>query len=60
MGGFKVEHRGQMEIKGKGMQDTFWLVHKQGFHKPLPMSPPEDLVAGGIVPKSSVTFTFNA
>ncbi|XP_035674523.1 atrial natriuretic peptide receptor 1-like [Branchiostoma floridae] len=60
MGGFKVEHRGQMEIKGKGMQDTFWLVHKQGFHKPLPMSPPEDLVTGGIVPKSAVTFTFNA
>ncbi|XP_066277592.1 atrial natriuretic peptide receptor 1-like [Branchiostoma lanceolatum] len=60
MGGFRVEHRGQMEIKGKGMQDTFWLVHKQGFHKPLPMSPPEDLVAGGIVPKSAVTFTFSA
>lgn len=28
--------------KGKGTEETFWLVGKKGFTKPLPVPPPVD------------------
>ncbi|XP_064414055.1 retinal guanylyl cyclase 2 [Latimeria chalumnae] len=37
--GYKVEVRGQTELKGKGMEETYWLVGKEGFKKPLPIPP---------------------
>ncbi|ODN04011.1 Atrial natriuretic peptide receptor 1 [Orchesella cincta] len=30
VGGFKVEHRGLIDVKGKGMMDTYWLCGKEG------------------------------
>ncbi|CAH1405097.1 unnamed protein product [Nezara viridula] len=30
VGGFKTEHRGFVDIKGKGVLDTYWLVSKEG------------------------------
>ncbi|XP_004640104.1 retinal guanylyl cyclase 2 [Octodon degus] len=38
--GYEVELRGRTELKGKGMEETFWLVGKKGFMKPLPVPPP--------------------
>nr|XP_056714809.1 retinal guanylyl cyclase 2-like [Euleptes europaea] len=38
--GYKTEFRGKTELKGKGLEETYWLVGKRGFAKPLP-SPPE-------------------
>uniref|UniRef100_A0A8C4R8G9 Guanylate cyclase domain-containing protein n=1 Tax=Eptatretus burgeri TaxID=7764 RepID=A0A8C4R8G9_EPTBU len=35
-GGFLMEKRETMQIKGKGLQNTFWLNGKQGFTLPLP------------------------
>uniref|UniRef100_G3Q4C6 Guanylate cyclase n=1 Tax=Gasterosteus aculeatus aculeatus TaxID=481459 RepID=G3Q4C6_GASAC len=37
--GYKVELRGKREVKGKGMEETFWLVGKDGFNNPLPVPP---------------------
>ncbi|XP_020372710.2 retinal guanylyl cyclase 2-like isoform X2 [Rhincodon typus] len=37
--GYKVELRGKTELKGKGFEDTFWLVGREGFNKPLPTPP---------------------
>uniref|UniRef100_A0A8C0W6L0 guanylate cyclase n=1 Tax=Castor canadensis TaxID=51338 RepID=A0A8C0W6L0_CASCN len=34
--GYRVEVRGQTELKGKGVEETYWLVGKAGFHRPLP------------------------
>ncbi|XP_026132297.1 guanylate cyclase 2G isoform X2 [Carassius auratus] len=31
MGNFELEERGDIEIKGKGRQKTFWLISKSGF-----------------------------
>lgn len=28
--------------KGKGTEETFWLIGKKGFTKPLPVPPPVD------------------
>ncbi|KAH8417507.1 hypothetical protein KR222_001238, partial [Zaprionus bogoriensis] len=39
-GGYSIEPRGLIEIKGKGMMNTFWLLGKKGFEKPLPVPPP--------------------
>ncbi|XP_075395340.1 retinal guanylyl cyclase 2 [Tenrec ecaudatus] len=38
--GYEVELRGETELKGKGTEETFWLVGKRGFTKPLPVPPP--------------------
>ncbi|KAI1902601.1 hypothetical protein AGOR_G00017610 [Albula goreensis] len=37
--GYKVQLRGRTELKGKGMEETFWLIGKDGFTKPLPVPP---------------------
>ncbi|XP_075924759.1 retinal guanylyl cyclase 1-like [Petromyzon marinus] len=37
--GYLFESRGQTELKGKGVEETFWLVGKDGFTKPLPRPP---------------------
>ncbi|KAL4647235.1 retinal guanylyl cyclase 2-like [Arapaima gigas] len=38
--GYKIEVRGKTELKGKGIEETYWLVGKSSFTKPLP-KPPE-------------------
>ncbi|NXA38115.1 GUC2F cyclase, partial [Eudromia elegans] len=38
--GYEIIPRGKTELKGKGVEDTYWLVGKKGFMKPLP-KPPE-------------------
>ncbi|NP_001513.2 retinal guanylyl cyclase 2 [Homo sapiens] len=40
--GYEVELRGRTELKGKGTEETFWLIGKKGFMKPLPVPPPVD------------------
>ncbi|XP_072776781.1 retinal guanylyl cyclase 1 [Taeniopygia guttata] len=42
--GFKVDIRGKTELKGKGVEDTYWLVGREGFTKPIPTPP--DLLPG--------------
>ncbi|XP_069468726.1 retinal guanylyl cyclase 2 isoform X2 [Ambystoma mexicanum] len=37
--GYLLELRGRTELKGKGVEETFWLVGKEGFRKPLPVPP---------------------
>ncbi|XP_036379833.1 retinal guanylyl cyclase 2-like [Megalops cyprinoides] len=37
--GYKLQLRGRTELKGKGMEETFWLTGKDGFTKPLPIPP---------------------
>nr|XP_020142431.1 olfactory guanylyl cyclase GC-D-like [Microcebus murinus] len=34
--GYKIDIRGQTELKGKGVEETYWLVGKAGFPRPLP------------------------
>uniref|UniRef100_A0A8C4X4U5 Guanylate cyclase n=1 Tax=Erpetoichthys calabaricus TaxID=27687 RepID=A0A8C4X4U5_ERPCA len=34
--GYKIETRGKTELKGKGIEETYWLVGKENFLKPLP------------------------
>nr|AYD91338.1 Olfactory guanylyl cyclase GC-D [Lepisosteus platyrhincus] len=38
--GYQIEVRGKTELKGKGIEETYWLVGKADFLKPLP-KPPE-------------------
>ncbi|XP_049648557.1 retinal guanylyl cyclase 1 isoform X2 [Accipiter gentilis] len=42
--GFKLDIRGKTELKGKGIEDTYWLVGREGFTKPIPTPP--DLLPG--------------
>ncbi|XP_057710984.1 retinal guanylyl cyclase 2 isoform X1 [Corythoichthys intestinalis] len=37
--GYKLELRGRTGVKGKGTEDTYWLVGRDGFTKPLPVPP---------------------
>ncbi|XP_062993291.1 retinal guanylyl cyclase 1 [Elgaria multicarinata webbii] len=37
--GFKLDLRGKTELKGKGVEETFWLSGRQGFNKPIPTPP---------------------
>ncbi|KAJ8405827.1 hypothetical protein AAFF_G00312640 [Aldrovandia affinis] len=37
--GYKVQLRGRTELKGRGMEETYWLIGKEGFTKPLPLPP---------------------
>lgn len=39
-GGYLLEPRGPVEIKGKGLMNTYWLLGKKGFDKVLPNPPP--------------------
>ncbi|EAT34808.1 AAEL012988-PA [Aedes aegypti] len=39
-GGYIIEPRGPIEIKGKGKMHTYWLLGKKGFDKVLPTPPP--------------------
>uniref|UniRef100_A0AAQ5ZSD9 Guanylate cyclase n=1 Tax=Amphiprion ocellaris TaxID=80972 RepID=A0AAQ5ZSD9_AMPOC len=34
--GYKLELRGRTEVRGKGTEETYWLVGRDGFTKPLP------------------------
>ncbi|KAM9500438.1 retinal guanylyl cyclase 2 [Clarias gariepinus] len=38
--GYKVQLRGKIELKGKGAEETYWLIGRDSFTKPLP-DPPE-------------------
>uniref|UniRef100_A0A672RRK7 Guanylate cyclase n=1 Tax=Sinocyclocheilus grahami TaxID=75366 RepID=A0A672RRK7_SINGR len=42
--GYKIDGRGRTELKGKGVEETYWLVGRDGFNKPLPVPP--DLTPG--------------
>ncbi|XP_059207801.1 retinal guanylyl cyclase 1 [Centropristis striata] len=42
--GYKITCRGLTELKGKGVENTYWLVGKDDFNKPLPIPP--DLPGG--------------
>ncbi|XP_004573462.1 retinal guanylyl cyclase 2 isoform X2 [Maylandia zebra] len=42
--GYKLELRGRTEVRGKGIEETYWLVGRDGFTKPLPVPP--DLKSG--------------
>uniref|UniRef100_H3CJP6 Guanylate cyclase n=1 Tax=Tetraodon nigroviridis TaxID=99883 RepID=H3CJP6_TETNG len=37
--GYKIQVRGKTELKGKGIEETYWLVGKTDFAKPLPKPP---------------------
>uniref|UniRef100_A0A8D0CLM5 Guanylate cyclase n=1 Tax=Scleropages formosus TaxID=113540 RepID=A0A8D0CLM5_SCLFO len=49
--GYKVDLRGKTELKGKGVEDTYWLVGRDGFDKPLPIPP--DLTPGATIHKNT-------
>ncbi|XP_044225470.1 retinal guanylyl cyclase 1 [Thunnus albacares] len=42
--GYKIDTRGLTELKGKGIENTYWLVGRQDFNKALPIPP--DLQGG--------------
>ncbi|XP_024866311.2 retinal guanylyl cyclase 2 [Kryptolebias marmoratus] len=37
--GYKLELRSRTEVRGKGIEETYWLVGRDGFTKPLPVPP---------------------
>ncbi|XP_070388032.1 retinal guanylyl cyclase 1-like isoform X1 [Dermacentor albipictus] len=41
-GGYSVRYRGEIVLKGRGRQPTYWLIGKQGFNKALPEPPQDD------------------
>ncbi|CAL9685669.1 unnamed protein product [Knipowitschia caucasica] len=42
--GYKISTRGLTELKGKGIENTYWLVGREDFNKQLPIPP--DLQGG--------------
>ncbi|KAJ4428491.1 Retinal guanylyl cyclase 1, partial [Periplaneta americana] len=40
VGGYQLECRGEIDVKGKGKMHTYWLLGKSGFDKQLPTPPP--------------------
>lgn len=36
IGGYEMTLRGEMNVKGKGLQTTYWLTGKKGYDKQLP------------------------
>ncbi|XP_064455640.1 retinal guanylyl cyclase 2-like [Ornithodoros turicata] len=42
VGGYDVQYRGEIVLKGRGRQPTYWLIGKQGFEKSLPIPPTEE------------------
>ena len=36
---YHISSRGEIEVKGKGKQHTYWLLGKEGFDKQLPEPP---------------------
>uniref|UniRef100_A0A8C1XXF9 Guanylate cyclase n=1 Tax=Cyprinus carpio TaxID=7962 RepID=A0A8C1XXF9_CYPCA len=54
--GYKIDGRGKTELKGKGVEETFWLVGRDGFNKPLPVPP--DLTPGNILVTSVIFYFF--
>ncbi|KAL5107808.1 Retinal guanylyl cyclase 2 [Taenia crassiceps] len=45
LGGYHLEHRGRVFLRGKGEVDSYWLVGKDGFSKDLPKPPDGDALA---------------
>ncbi|XP_046334854.2 soluble guanylate cyclase gcy-33-like [Haliotis rufescens] len=39
IGGYSFERRGEIEVKGKGLITTYWLLNKDGFDNQLPCMP---------------------
>ncbi|XP_034034510.1 retinal guanylyl cyclase 1 [Thalassophryne amazonica] len=37
--GYQIQLRGLTELKGKGVENTYWLVGREDFNKPLPIPP---------------------
>ncbi|KAK7910461.1 hypothetical protein WMY93_015145 [Mugilogobius chulae] len=37
--GYKLVLRGRTEVRGKGIEETYWLTGRAGFTKPLPVPP---------------------
>uniref|UniRef100_A0A3B4AZ87 Guanylate cyclase n=1 Tax=Periophthalmus magnuspinnatus TaxID=409849 RepID=A0A3B4AZ87_9GOBI len=37
--GYKLVLRGRTEVRGKGIEETYWLTGRTGFTKPLPVPP---------------------
>ncbi|TWW74848.1 retinal guanylyl cyclase 1 [Takifugu flavidus] len=37
--GYKIQLRGLTELKGKGIENTYWLIGKEDFNKHLPVPP---------------------
>uniref|UniRef100_A0A8C1GHW9 Guanylate cyclase n=1 Tax=Cyprinus carpio TaxID=7962 RepID=A0A8C1GHW9_CYPCA len=46
--GYKVELRARTELKGKGVEETYWLTGRDGFTKPLPVPPVLKQMAHGL------------
>lgn len=38
-GGYQIDYRGPIDVKGKGCMYTYWLLGKTGFDKELPTPP---------------------
>jgi len=42
IGGYHTVHRGEVEVKNRGMMQTYWLTSKDGYGKEMPIPPPLD------------------
>uniref|UniRef100_A0A8C9RN85 Guanylate cyclase n=1 Tax=Scleropages formosus TaxID=113540 RepID=A0A8C9RN85_SCLFO len=51
--GYRIQLRGQSELKGKNMENTYWLTGKDSFSKPLPVPP--EISAGPTTQETKVT-----